>query len=466
LATVNMTNLTGEVGRIGQKRVGGFYSEEFLKELKGRKGMEVYKEMTNNDEVIGAIDTVIELIIRQVTWTVEAGGKKTTADEKAAEFVKSCLDDMKKTWTDTISEVLSFLDFGWSYHELVYKFRRGSQVDPRYRSKYDDGLIGWAKLPIRAQDTLWEWQVDNEDNLLGMTQLPPPTYQLLTVPIEKALHFRTTSAKDNPEGRSMWRRAYRPWYFKRRIQEIEGIGIERDLAGLPVLKPPENTDIYNTTDPEMVKSLAWATKTVTSIRRDSMEGVVLPYGWELTLLNSGGRRNFDTSAIIERYDTRIAMLGLADFMLLGHQKVGSFALSSDKTELFTLALKAFLGIICEVFNNQAIPRLIDLNAAFKGITGYPILKHGDVEAPDLKDLGAFIKDMTSVAVITPGPELERFVRQAANLPEEAETYLDRQPRGQQKPTANNTDEGEEVEDLEDAQRAAEAKKRLGRGDDF
>lgn len=461
--SLNRTNITNEFGRIGQKRVGGFYSEEFLKELKGRKGMEVYKEMTSNDEVIGAIDTVIELIIRQVTWDVEAGGKKTQVDQKAAEFVKSCLDDMQKTWTDTIAEILSFIDYGWSFHEIVYKFRRGVQVDRRYRSKYDDGLIGWAKLPIRAQDTLWEWQVDNEDNLLGMTQLPPPTYQLLTIPIEKALHFRTTSAKDNPEGRSIWRRAYRPWYFKKRIQEIEGIGIERDLAGLPVLIPPESVDIYNTNDPEMVKTLAWATKTVTSIRRDSMEGVVIPYGWTLQLLNSGGRRNFDTSKVIERYDTRIAMLGLADFMLLGHQNTGSYALSSDKTELFTLALKAFLGIICEVFNNQAIPRLIDLNAsAFRGLTGYPQLKHGDVEAPNLKDLSAFIKDMTGVGVIVPGPELERYVRQVANLPEEAEAAFDREQRQKPNPNANTTDEDEEADDLEDAKQAAEAKKWLGR----
>ena len=73
---------------------------------------------------------------------------------------------------------------------------------------------------------------------------------------------------------------------------------------------------------------------VKSIRRDEYEGLVLPHGFEFELVSTGGARQFDTNAIINRYDTKIAMTVLADFIMLGHQKVGSFALSSDKTELF------------------------------------------------------------------------------------------------------------------------------------
>ena len=78
--------------------------------------------------------------------------------------------------------------------------------------------------------------------------MPPPSYNLYTIPIDKALLFRTKSRKDNPEGRSILRNAYRSWYFKRRIQEVEGIGIERDLAGLPVMYAPADLDIWNPDD--------------------------------------------------------------------------------------------------------------------------------------------------------------------------------------------------------------------------
>ena len=65
----------------------------------------------------------------------------------------------------------------------------------------------------------------------------------------------------------------------------------------------------------------------------------------------------------------MAMTVLADFIFLGHQQVGSFALSSDKTELFAMAIGAYLDIICETFNSQGIPSLIDINGShFDGIT--------------------------------------------------------------------------------------------------
>ena len=416
-----MASVFTEYGRLGQFRYGsglgsGIFYEEFLHELRGRRGVEVYKEMSGNDDIIGAILFATEMLMRQVEWNVSEAGN-TEADKRAAEFVFSCMNDMDETWSDFISEVLSFLTYGWSYHEIVYKRRMGSSRRAETHSKFDDGLIGWRKLPIRSQDTLWEWSYDDKDNLLGLVQCAPPNFGTVFIPVEKSLLFKTKSSKANPEGRSILRNAYRDWYFKRRIQEIEGIGIERDLAGLPMLQPPENTDIWDDT-PESKEQLARAERLVQRVRRDEMEGVVLPFGWTFSLLSTGGRRQFDTNAIIERYDRRMAMTVLADFVLLGHEKVGSFALSSDKTELFGIAMGTFLTLICEVFNKQAIPRLIDLNAdAFAGITGYPGLIHGDIETQDLDKLGSFIEKMVGAGVIIPDENLEDHIRVAAELPE-------------------------------------------------
>lgn len=405
-----------ELGRLGQNKYGGIFYEEFLPELRGKKGCEAYKEMADNDDIIGAILFAMEMLIRQVNWRVEPASHNET-DEKAAQFVESCLEDMEQSWTDTISEILSFITFGWSYHEIVYKRRMGNQQDRRLHSKYNDGLIGWRKLPLRAQESLYRWEYDDQDQLVGMSQMTAPDYQIQTIPLEKALHFTTKSRKNNPEGRSILRNAYRDFYFKRRIQEIEGIGIERDLAGLPVLTPPEGVDIWNREDPEAAAALAYAQSLVQNVRRDALEGVVLPFGWNFQLLSGGGKRQFDTGAIIDRYDQRMAMTVLADFVLLGHESVGSFALSSDKTKLFATAIGTFLDIICGVFNNQGIPRLIDLNGEnFAGISGYPQLVHGDIEQQNLGDLGTFIKDMTGVGIITPDADLEQHIRSIAELP--------------------------------------------------
>lgn len=434
-----------EIGRTGQNRWGGQIYEEFLRDLQGRKGMAVYKEMSDNDDVIGAIMYATEMLIRQASWFVQPAGS-IDKDQEAADFITSCMNDMNDTWTDTISEILSFLIYGWSAHEIVYKRRGGRSADERLNSKHDDGLIGWRKLPIRAQESLWEWKYDTNDNLVGLSQMPPPGYEVITIPAGKLLLFRTKSRKGSPEGRSILRSAYRPWYFKRRIQEIEGIGVERDLAGFPVLTAPEGMNLWDEDNPDMALVRGAADRIVQSIRRDSLEGLTMPHGWKLELLSTGGRRQFDTCAIIERYDTRIAMTVLADFVLLGHQKVGSFALSSDKTKLFSMAIGVYLDIICEVFNSKAIPALIDLNTEhFNGITGYPTLQHGDVEGADLVALATYLKEVTAAGILIPDEGIEDHVRAAAGLPERIEGAVLRMPE-------MDDETGETIK----------AKKRLGR----
>ena len=281
--------------------------------------------------------------------------------------------------------------------------------------------------------------------------MPPPDYGLLTIPIKKALLFRTESAKDNPEGRSILRNAYRPWYFKRRIQEIEAIGIERDLAGLPVITGPEGLELWDEEDEEASKIYAALVTMVKNIRRNEFEGLVLPFGYKAELLSTGGTRQFDTNAIINRYDTKIAQTVLADFIMLGHEKVGSFALSSDKTELFSIAISSFLDVICETFDNQGIPALIDINGShFEGITDYPKLVHGDIENIDIAKVAAFVKDMIGSGVILPDEDLEDYIRSIAKLPERSRTDDNRQvdiKREEQRihPEKGVEEEEEEVE---------------------
>ena len=419
-----------ELGRIGQLRYGSggansIFFEEFLHELRGVKGVHAYTEMADNDATVGAILFAIEMLMRQCDFHVEPGGN-SEKDKEAAEFVESCMHDMERTWTDTLSEILSFLTYGWSYHEIVYKRRVGKTKSPITNSKHADGLIGWRKLPIRSQDTLYGWEYNGDsDDLIGMTQAPPPHYTQITIPIEKSLHFRTRSRKDNPEGRSILRTAYRAYYFKKRLEEIEGYGMERDLAGFPVLYAPEDLPIWDE-DPEMQQTLIRAEQIVSSIRRDAREGLVLPggkeSGWRLELLASGSRRQFDTNAIIDRYDKRIATSVLADFVMMGQQAVGSFALADNKTQIFAMAIGTYLDTICEVFNNQAIPRLIDINGEhFKGITDYPKMVHGDIEETDIEKYSAYIESMVGIGVITPDEELEKEVRRVGKLPEKLET---------------------------------------------
>ena len=215
-----------------------------------------------------------------------------------------------------------------------------------------------------------------------------------------------------------------------------------------MLYAPADLDIWSN-DPEMIQALARAEQLVSSIRRDAREGLVLPggeNGWKFELVTSGSRRQFDTNQIIDRYDKRIATSVLADFVLLGQQQVGSFALADSKTKIFALAIGTYLDVICEVFNRQAIPRLINLNGEhFKGITDYPTMVHGDIEEADLQQFASFVKEMVGTGIIVPDDELEAEVRRIGHLPEKIDTGEPRQQPGENgtdadgnKTTADNT----------------------------
>ena len=419
----------GEIGRSGLNHWGGEIREEYLRELRGKEGRKIIREMMDNNPIIGAILFAVSMLIRQakphVKPPVVEGQTQPSEPDETTKFVQSCFHDMSETWSDTVSEILTMLPYGWAWLETVYKKRNGPNRDPSQNSRYTDGRIGWRKMPLRAQDTLKKWVIDDTGGIQGMVQQVQGGLEV-TIPIVKSLLFRTTHNKNNPEGRSILRPMYRPWFYQKRIEEIEGIGIERDLAGLPVITAPEEFDIWNDDDPLAKRARTEAETIVRSIRRDEQEGVLLPGGWTLELLASAGKRNFDTSQVIGRYSNMMAMSVLADFIVLGHNnRYGSFALSSNKTHMFAVALGGWLDAIAGVFNRYAIPRLLEINGL--PTENPPELTFEDIELPDLNELGNYIYKLSqSGFALFPNPPIERKLLQAASLPTEG-VELGREP---------------------------------------
>lgn len=428
-----------QLGVSGLRRYGPYIYEEFLPELRWPYAGRIYQEMADNDPVIGAILYLAEMLIRGTTWRVEPASN-SKADKEAADFLKSCMDDMDMSWANTISEILSMLTYGFSFHEIVYKIRRGpNETNPKYKSKYTDGRIGWRRLPIRAQTSLHEWTFNKEGDVVAFVQMAEPDFKITSIPMSKGLLFRTRVSRDNPEGKSLLRNAYRPWFFKKHFEEIEGIGIERDLAGFPVLKAPEDLDLWNDEDERMVALRTRAEELVASVRRDSEEGILLPAGWELTLLSSGSNRQINIGETIDRYDNRIAITMLSDIILIGNNKAGSFALADTKQSMLAAALQSQLYNISDVFNDKAVPDLFKYNN-FPDITEYPKIVPGQIQTPSLKEVALVLRAMG--LNIAGDLDMQNYLRSILGMPyltEETfeEVYLS-QSKDKSATESNNT----------------------------
>lgn len=444
-----------EIGSSGLKRSAGLVFEEFLPQLMGPRATKVYTEMGENDPIVGAIEFAFDKLMRQVTWSTEPGG--TGPDAKAMQdFLEECMDDMSMSWSDVISEVVTMFRHGWSYLEICYKKRQGQKpmIDVEKASapgptansptsatngeqpakteapssKFNDGKIGWRKMPLRAQETRDHWEFDEHGGIKGMWQRGADGQPKL-IPIEKALLFRTTSHKNNPEGRSVFRNAYRPWYYMKRIQELEAVGIERDLAGLPkVFVDPTYFD-ENASPAKKQALLDWK-QVITNLRRDEQEGLLLPAVYDnagnrlfdVELMSAGGSRQFDIDSVMSRYAQHIAMTVLADWLLLGHEGVGSFALSADKTNLFGIALSAWVDAIADVFNDYAIPRLFELNGL--STENLPKIKPSAIDQPDIGIIATLLQAIvTAGGAVFPNDDLMKALYDMAGLPEPSDEQL-------------------------------------------
>lgn len=443
-----------EIGTTGLNESSGAIYEEFLPKLQWPRAGAVYQEMSYNDPVITAILLCSRQLIRKVEWSVEEASK-SAADVEAAEFLRSCMNDMSTTWSAFIDDLMSFFEYGWSYTEIVYKKRNGSK-SKKGASKYDDNRIGWRKISGRSQTTLHSWVIDEYGTIRGMNQYT--SNGIVFIPIEKALLFRTTTARNNPEGKSFLRGAYRPWYFKKHIEEVEGIGIERDLAGLPVITAPAGLDLFDTQNPKAVETKNNALKLVSSIRRDKNEGVVLSDGWKIELLSSNSARQFDTNSVINRHDQRIAITMLSDIVMMGGDKVGSFALAKTKESMLAAALDAQLANVVDILNEIAIPRLFALNT-FTGLSGLPKFKVTSVIIPNLTELGNFIKALSGANMpLFPDIDLENYLRRLVNFPEvteDDENRLQQLGNSQKKDNTSSENGAEEENNNSDTKKQSE-----------
>ncbi|MHB8123502.1 MAG: phage portal protein family protein [Desulfuromonadaceae bacterium] len=439
------TMLSMEIGSSGlQWYRPGIIQEEFLPELSGKAAIEVYTQMGSNDPTVAALLFVVEMIFRSVSWYVQKAGDEPQ-DIEAADFLDSCMGDMQNSWSSFIGEVSSEFQFGHAPFEIVYKRRAGETDDYTTGSKYDDGLIGWNKISIRSQNTILYWHFDDQGVLRGLWQLAPPLYRIVFIPIEKILLFRTKSSKGNPEGKSILRSCYRPYFIKKSLEDIRNIGLERGLAGIPRFwLPPEIASPVAGDTIAIQAKQAWI-KTGKSIRQDAQSCIIMPLAYDdkgnkqydMDLVTTPGAGAAEITATIKEKAVEILQSALAEFIMLGVSAggVGSYALSQDKTAMFLKALETYLAGVEDTLNRHAVPRLFKLNPKF-AVKKYPETKHKPLRDVNMATVAQMLSTMKNTgAKIFPDLDLENFLREAMGLPVKSEEQAEAEKAQAEAPTA-------------------------------
>lgn len=435
----------GEVGTTGLKISNKNILEESKHELRWPNVIKTYKNMQKDATISSAIN-LYRMMLTRIQWVVQAPKGATPEQEKKARFIEQCMRDMDHSWAEFIQDVSSSYTYGFSVQEKVYRKRLKNNG-----SRYNDGLIGWKKLPIRSQDTISGWRFsDDGRELLAVEQdlstvshygrynsLVQANGNTIVIPRNKFMLFRVNPERDNPEGNSLLKSVYLSWKYRTAIEEQEAIGIVRNMVGTPVVKIPP---IYMSPDATVEQKAIYQyyQNMVRNLERNEQSGIVLPnaydpesrqplFSFELLSVSSG--KQYDTSAIIQRWDYKILTGLFADFLKLGQDQVGSFALAGAKTSIMAMAIEARLREIADVLNKDLIKQTFDLNGWDD--EELPQFTYTDLDEEDLDEFSKLVQRIFSVNAIEFDREIANIIRErgfgASPLPKDQEIDEDLLP---------------------------------------
>ena len=231
----------GEVGYNGLLHSNKQILEEANRLFRYPQFTKVVNEM-RNDATVASNLLAYKTLIGRVEWSVEPPVGATDAQKQRAKFIEQCMHDMEHSWSSFITEITSYLEYGFAVHEKVFRRRLKNQG-----SKFNDGYVGWKKLPPRSQTTISGWLYSDDGRDLQAIQqdisnlstqalyaLSPTANARIEIPKYKVLLFTCDSTKENPEGRSLLKGAYVAYKRLTLLQDQMMIGVARDLGGVPV----------------------------------------------------------------------------------------------------------------------------------------------------------------------------------------------------------------------------------------
>lgn len=423
---------TETIGGMGRAVYGGFVQDnEKSPDLSGEQRFETYSQVLANVSVVAAGVRYFLNLTASADWNFEPAD--TPNGEEMADLAQELLTrDGRTPWHRVVRRAAMYRFYGFSVQEWTARRR-------------EDGFITLSDVAPRAQRTIRQWDVDRDTGeVLGMIQRIPQTMREVYLPRPKTLYMVDDTLDDSPEGMGIFRHIAGPAKRLQRYEQLEGLGFEHDLRGIPVGRGPF------TKLAEMVRA-----GTITQADRVAIEkplrdfikghtkaanlGIMLDSQtyettdesqrpssakqWEVELLKGQASGMQEVASAISRTNREIARILGVEQLLLGEDSAGSFALSKDKTQSFFLLIDGTLMELAETIQKDLLERLWELNG-FDPLD-MPTLSTEAVRYQDIEQITAALRDMaTAGAVLEPDDPAIGEVRDLLGLSRPPERLLD------------------------------------------
>jgi len=364
-----------------------------------------YDEMANGDAAVDVSLRAAKMPVMGANYFVEAFDESEEA-QIIAEFVEyNLLEGSNSPFLNVLEDILRMYEFGFSVMEKVYEEREWS---PKATGANRRVYTMLRKLSPRPTATVKEIEYDNNG---GPVQVIQNAVQAdgkpveKTIPIEKLVIFTHNRKGGNLEGKSLLRTAYRSWYFKANLYNIDGIQKERHGMGFPVVELPPG---YKDAD------VLAATELVRNIRTNEHGGAVIPPKWVLRFLELPGQP-VNVMESIEHHNGQIMLNTMTQFLLLGISGAGGGrATSGSQQDMFNKSLRYVANQICDAINLYCIPYLVGYNFT---TDKFPKLRARNLgETKDLQQWASAMANLKAQGLVNWTPETEEWVREIIDAP--------------------------------------------------
>ncbi len=365
-------------------------------DLVGRKGYEIYDQMQTDAQVRACL-TIKKLSVLNRGWQIRPGGTKPE-DERAAEFMRFAIEEMRGSILDVLFNALDALAKGFSIMEMNYK-------------PIDEGpFAGTVGLEsIKSKDPAsFAFQTDEFLNVTGLKRvgLNDDGREL---PREKFVIYSYMPAYESPYGSSDLRAAYKHWWSKDTLMRFLNLYLEK--YGSPTAKGSYKRGTPKQAQDDLLRVLE-------KVQQET--AIVIPDDIQVELMEAqrGGEAGY--LAALEFHDKQMAKAIVHQTLMTDEgMRVGSFALAKVHLDVLKMCLRKVKRDLEESLMREQVMRpLVEFNFP---AAACPIFSLGPVEDKDVEVLAGVITKLVSGELVSPD---EAWIREYLGLPEKEAEHGD------------------------------------------
>lgn len=331
-------------------------------------------------------------------------------DMAIQEFVHfNLFNGMTTPWIYVLSQILQMYEAKRTVFETVWEQREWAprKSTPGANRKQYTML---RKLAFRPPGTIG--QIEYDDNggpvLIHQNAINAKGQSKeVKIPIQKCIVFVFDQQGGALEGMSILRSAYKHWWYKNRLYNIDSIQKERHGIGIPDIEVSPGAS---------QKDIQLSHELGQNLRTNEKAYIVRPPTIKVGFAQTHGQL-VDVLKSAEHHDSQIMKNIMVQFLNMGATTEGgggSRAAGASQMDMFLKAMRYVAQSICDCINMFLIPSMVAYNFPTDKFPQLSVRNVG--EAKDLQMFSAAMRNLADADLISLDEETEQWIRAQMDMP--------------------------------------------------